>query len=82
MMRRETPKSAREYEDVEVHQETDGQPSKPQVGHDLRLMDRKQPLNGFEFDEYAILDDNVEAVAAVDEHLLVLDWERALTNEP
>ncbi len=44
-------------------------------------MDRQQALDGLELDEHAILDDDIESVATVDEDPLVRDRERSLAIE-
>ena len=46
---------------VEVHQEADRKTREAQVGHDLRLVDRKQALDGLELEENFVLDDDVES---------------------
>lgn len=45
-------------------------------------MNREQPFDRLQFDEDAILNDNVEAIAAFHKEVLVLNGQRVLADEP
>jgi hypothetical protein len=66
---------------VEVHKKAHGQPRKTQVRHDLRFMNGQELFDGFELEHDPILDDNVEAVATVQQESLVGDCQCALSFE-
>jgi hypothetical protein len=38
-------------------------------------VDRCELLDGFKFDDYAVLDEKIEAVAAIEFHAFVDDWD-------
>lgn len=66
---------------MEVDEEADGQAEELEVGDDLRLMDREQSFDSFDFDDHAVLHHDVEAVAAVEGEAFVVKGDGELTLE-
>ncbi|HEY7351679.1 MAG TPA: hypothetical protein VH596_02820 [Terriglobales bacterium] len=50
-------------------------------GKKLSMVDREDLLNGFQFDNYCVLNNNINAVSAVECQGLVYHWKIHLTLE-
>ena len=67
---------------MEVHEERSFQPSQSQIGEHLRFVDAQQPIDALDFNNQSALDDQVEAVPAVELRALVLKWHGSLAFTP
>jgi hypothetical protein len=67
---------------MEVQEEPSFQPSQSQIGEHLRFVDAKQAIDALDFNDQGALDDQVEAVPAVELRALVLEWHRSLAFIP
>jgi hypothetical protein len=67
----ETADALLEQPDVEVDEQAKRKACEPQVGNDLALRDEQQVLHRLDFDDHKVIDDQVEAVTAVQAESLV-----------
>jgi hypothetical protein len=58
----QSPKAPRELLDIEVHEQRNPQAGAAQVGQRLRLVNRKEPLDGLDLHDDEALHDEVDAV--------------------
>jgi hypothetical protein len=79
LLSRQAPESEPDRGDVEVHQKAGVKPGELQVCDHLSFVDREETLHGLQLDQNSFLDDQVEAVSAVQEYAFVLDRKRSLT---
>src|SRR5262245_57914539 len=70
-----------ENERIEVDQQSDWNLRKPQVGDHLRFVDGQEALDGFELDQDASADDDVDTIGALQPNSLVVDRYEALSFE-
>src|SRR5258708_7914224 len=78
---REASKALAEGSHVEVHQQPRADGRQLHVGQDLRRVHRKQPLDRLELHEDLAFDNDVDAIAAIDDQALVADPYWALPLE-
>ena len=48
-------------------------PTQLEIGNQLRFMNRDETLNGFKLDYNAVIDNQIDAVTAIQPHSFVLD---------
>ena len=63
---------------MKIQQKPDPLVRQPKVGEQLRVMDRRKPLDSLDFDDYGVFDDQIEPISAVQFHILVGDRQRHL----
>ena len=76
-----SPEAVLEDGDVEVYEESNGKASELEIGEHLSLMDGQKPPDRLYFDDEFVLDDDVQAITAVQPYALVSDWNRPLALE-
>lgn len=66
--------------DVEVDEETEFQLRQLEVSEELRFVDRPERVDALEFDDQPVVDDEIEAISAVEPHVSIGDryWTLAL----
>jgi hypothetical protein len=74
------PDALLEQRDVEVHQETETTSGQLHIGQDLSFMDARQRIDGLDFDDYEILDDQVDAISRVELDAVIDDGQRHLPS--
>jgi hypothetical protein len=63
---------------IEINQETDGQPGEAKVGKELGFVDRLHSPDGLKFDQNGIFNHEVETVSSVELKAFVSDRQRLL----
>ena len=81
MVADESLESRLERGDVEVHQQRGVEVGELEVGDDLSLMDGEEKLDRLDLDDDPLVDDKVEAIAAVEQYALVFQGKRPLVLE-
>jgi hypothetical protein len=59
--------------DVEVDEQSDTLATQFEVGEQLCFVDRKDGLNRFHFDDHLVFDEQIDAVAELDDEPIVFD---------
>src|SRR5215813_11823698 len=77
----ESPEAVLEDGDVEIYEESNRKASEFEVGEHLSLMDGQEPLDSLHFDDEFVLDDDIQAIAAIKPHALVSHGNRPLALE-
>jgi hypothetical protein len=67
--------------DIEVDHQADWQVCEPQIGQNLCLMDRKDLRDRFHFNHYGVVDEQVQAVMAIERDALVGEWNPSFGDE-
>jgi len=65
LVQHDAPHALRQSRRVEVQQQTSRHLQQLQIRDQLRLMNRREPINGFDLDDNSILDGEIQSVAAV-----------------
>jgi len=73
-----SPEAVLEDSDVEVYEESNRKASELEIGEHLSLMNGQEPLDRLHFDDEFILDDDVQAIAAMKPYALVSHRNRPL----
>ena len=78
----QTPNSVFQHRHIEIHEKAHLAPGKPEVREQLSLMDWRQRIHGFDFNNHSPFDEQVQSVTAVQLHVFVYDRQRSLLLDP
>jgi hypothetical protein len=70
-----------QYWNIEIQNQAGTNSGQAQIGQQLGFVDRKNPVNGFQFHNHLAFNHNVQAVAAVQVYPFVNDRQGLLTGE-